>query len=183
MVRRPLLEPNLSAGGLTFTGVALLAFLIANVVTRPPTVSEWRGPGGSTGASRAGFAGAEQAMPAARPRLSAVSVFASCLRPIRDRHEHAAGRDRRARSCCWPPAPPPSLAHLAGGRRHDVDRLPALRQRADRRGGGLPVPDPALYGPDDLASGTSFPAVLLVWAIEGYRRPVVAGMLLGRPPG
>ena len=33
MVRRPLLEPNLSASGLTFTGVALLVFLIANVVT------------------------------------------------------------------------------------------------------------------------------------------------------
>jgi hypothetical protein len=33
MVRRPLLEPNLSAGGLTFLGVSLLLFLLANVVT------------------------------------------------------------------------------------------------------------------------------------------------------
>ncbi len=33
MVRRPLLEPNLSASGLTFTGVALLVFLSANVLT------------------------------------------------------------------------------------------------------------------------------------------------------
>lgn len=37
MVRRPLLEPNLSAGGLTFTGVAILLFFAANVVSnRPP---------------------------------------------------------------------------------------------------------------------------------------------------
>ena len=36
MVRRPLLEPNLSASGLTFTGVALLVFLMANVITSPP---------------------------------------------------------------------------------------------------------------------------------------------------
>ncbi len=33
MVRRPLLEPNLSASGLAFTGVALLGFLMTSVVT------------------------------------------------------------------------------------------------------------------------------------------------------
>ena len=35
MVRRPLLEPNLSASGLTFTGISLLVFLMANVITSP----------------------------------------------------------------------------------------------------------------------------------------------------
>jgi hypothetical protein len=35
MVRRPQLEPNLSASGLTFTGAALLVFLMANVITSP----------------------------------------------------------------------------------------------------------------------------------------------------
>jgi hypothetical protein len=33
MVRRPLLEPNLSVGGLTFLGLSLLVFLMANVIT------------------------------------------------------------------------------------------------------------------------------------------------------
>ena len=32
MVRRPLLEPNLTVGGLTFLGISLLVFLMANVV-------------------------------------------------------------------------------------------------------------------------------------------------------
>ena len=32
MVRRPLLEPNLSVGGMTFLGVALLVFLMANII-------------------------------------------------------------------------------------------------------------------------------------------------------
>ncbi len=32
MVRRPLLEPNLSVGGMTFIGVSLLIFLMANVI-------------------------------------------------------------------------------------------------------------------------------------------------------
>ncbi len=35
MVRRPLLEPNLSAGGLTFIGCSLFVFLMANVISRP----------------------------------------------------------------------------------------------------------------------------------------------------
>ena len=42
MVRRPLLEPNLNASGLTFTGVALLVFLMANIVTSPKERLEYR---------------------------------------------------------------------------------------------------------------------------------------------
>jgi hypothetical protein len=37
MVRRPLLEPNLTNGGLVFLGCALFAFLMANVITSDPT--------------------------------------------------------------------------------------------------------------------------------------------------
>ena len=40
MVRRPLLEPNLSVGGLTFLGIALLVFLMANVVTKQPGIDD-----------------------------------------------------------------------------------------------------------------------------------------------
>ncbi|NDC62440.1 MAG: hypothetical protein EBZ59_00265 [Planctomycetia bacterium] len=36
MVRRPLLEPNLSVGGLVFLGISLLVFLLANVITTRP---------------------------------------------------------------------------------------------------------------------------------------------------
>jgi hypothetical protein len=36
MARRPLLEPNLSVGGLTFLGVSLFVFLMGNVVTGTP---------------------------------------------------------------------------------------------------------------------------------------------------
>jgi hypothetical protein len=40
MVRRPLLEPNLSAGGLTFTGMSILVFLAANLFALEPTPNE-----------------------------------------------------------------------------------------------------------------------------------------------
>ncbi len=36
MVRRPLLEPNLTSGGTTFIGISLFIFLMANVITSPP---------------------------------------------------------------------------------------------------------------------------------------------------
>ena len=40
MVRRPLLEPNLTASGLTFACVAMLVFLMSNVITHGPTLYE-----------------------------------------------------------------------------------------------------------------------------------------------
>ena len=40
MVRRPLLEPNLSVGGLAFLGVSLFLFLMANVVTGTPEAAD-----------------------------------------------------------------------------------------------------------------------------------------------
>jgi hypothetical protein len=40
MVRRPLLEPNLSVGGLTFLGLSLYLFLMANVVTGKPEAAD-----------------------------------------------------------------------------------------------------------------------------------------------
>jgi hypothetical protein len=40
MVRRPLLEPNLTSGGLTFIGVSLFVFLMANVWVSEPLVLE-----------------------------------------------------------------------------------------------------------------------------------------------
>ena len=43
MVRRPLLEPNLSQGGMVFIGVSMFLFLMANIVTSVPTDEDLRG--------------------------------------------------------------------------------------------------------------------------------------------
>lgn len=43
MVRRPLLEPNLSTGGLTFLGTCLLVFLMINVLSKNPTELDLEG--------------------------------------------------------------------------------------------------------------------------------------------
>lgn len=44
LVRRPLLTPNLSIGGLSFIGVSLFLFLMANVITSTPLEQQQRGP-------------------------------------------------------------------------------------------------------------------------------------------
>ncbi len=43
MVRRPMLEPNLTTGGLVFLGGALLVFLLANVITTRPQRDDMAG--------------------------------------------------------------------------------------------------------------------------------------------
>ena len=44
MVRRPLLDPNLTTGGLYFIGISLFIFMMANVVTSSPRVQVQQGP-------------------------------------------------------------------------------------------------------------------------------------------
>lgn len=43
LVRKPLLDPNLSIGGLVFFGLSLMVFLFANIVTSEPTQEDLRG--------------------------------------------------------------------------------------------------------------------------------------------
>jgi hypothetical protein len=47
MVRRPLLEPNLTNGGLVFLSVALFLFLMSNVLTSNPSADDLTGPKGA----------------------------------------------------------------------------------------------------------------------------------------
>ncbi len=44
MIRRPLLDPNLSSGGLMFIGVSLFIFMMANIVASTPRIQIEQGP-------------------------------------------------------------------------------------------------------------------------------------------
>lgn len=44
MVRRPLLDPNLTSGGLTFIGISMFVFMMANVVKSDSRIQETQGP-------------------------------------------------------------------------------------------------------------------------------------------
>ena len=136
MVRRPLLEPNLSASGLTFTGIALLVFLMANVITRPP---ERLG----MVAGRAGDAGQRQ------PRVR----FLLHLRRICEPEDPGLGRRKASRGLSADVdsrGRHPRRGHLrAPGRAagHDLDRFPPFRQYPYRRGRRDALPADLLHQP------------------------------------
>jgi len=166
MVRRPLLEPNLSASGLTFTGICLLIFLTANVfnprsahrledLVQPPELGQ---PGY---APFYAFAGAGEvpadAEEAPRPQLHQRGGTATQTVAI--------------------------LAHLAVvigivviGYRHFDNIHTGVAATSLYL---LLLYTSQMVGRVDHA----VPAALLVWTVAAYRRPIVAGLLLGLAVG
>lgn len=186
MVRRPLLEPNLSVDGLTFTAAALLVFLVANVATARLTESDHEG------ARRMDMIATQQITSAELRELAEYGpgyplfhVFATysntAFAPEGD--VEPAPLPRRTllravatRGCVV-------LGHVAIvlgivliGYRH-FDNLHT----------GVAVAALYLLLPytSQMTSRVDhvIPAALLVWAIEAYRRPAVAGILLGLAGG
>ncbi len=161
VVRRPLLEPNLSAGGLTFTGAALLIFLMSNVVN--PNPLHRLQPVKRLEHVLAEQRAVEQAVPSPEGREQ---TLLDCYTYVSQRAV-VAGRTAAV------------LGHLAVvlglvliGYRHfgniqtgvAVATLYLL----------LPYTSQMTSRADHVV-----PAALLVWAVEAYRRPVVAGILIG----
>ena len=183
MVRRPLLEPNLSASGLTFAGAAMLVFLMSNVVAPQPTKSDVEG------AQWMDQLLARKDSPAIRdylrehgpgyPFFFIFSTF-STVKPVEgtppEQYHRALPRVAATRIAVI-------LAHLAVvlgmiliGYRH-FDNIHTGVAAATLY---LLLPYTADYTPrvDHIV-----PAALLVWAIESYRRPAVAGILVGLAAG
>lgn len=185
MVRRPLLEPNLSASGLTFTGAALLVFLMTNVITNPITENDLRG-----------------AM-----RLEEIFNRQTAESSEKDLMLHGPGypwfyifADLSSRALIPTDETQPELAREA--------MLHAVTARITAILGHLAiVAGLMLIGYrhfDNLKTGVAaaalylllpytaqltsrvdhvIPAALLVWAIEAYRRPLFAGILVGLAAG
>jgi hypothetical protein len=185
MVRRPLLEPNLSASGLTFTCAALMVFLMTNVVTTKMTESDLAGvqrleqilarqesPPGKTDLAQHG---------PGYPLFYSIASFANrAFVPI-----DTAGSEetRRARLEDATARTTVIIAHLALvlgmvliGYRH-FDSIQT----------GVAVATLYLLMPY-TAQMTGrvdhfVPAALLVWAVAAYRRPMIAGILIGLAAG
>jgi len=170
MVRRPLLEPNLSAGGLAFTGISLLIFLMANVITNPPErLEKLLSQQEVQGVSNPGYAPFYQFSDFSNE----VSSSDEQSRP----HVHGnALRVAATRTAII-------LAHLLV-----VSGMVWIGFRHfDNIHTGIAAA--TLYL---LAFYTSqftrqmdhiVPAVFLVWAVAAYRRPMIAGVLIGLAAG
>ncbi|MCE5303428.1 MAG: hypothetical protein LLF97_10015 [Planctomycetaceae bacterium] len=167
MVRRPLLEPNLSAGGLTFTGLALMVFLMANVITAPrERVEQLLAEKNVSEATNPGFLPFE--------RFSKLSTQA-----ILDVKPSSSGGTHPTLSQVATCRTATILAHLAVvmgivwiGFWH-FDNL-----HTGVAAGTLYL---LTFYTSQLTSQVDHvaPAVLLVWAVAAYRRPLLAGLLLG----
>lgn len=186
MVRRPLLEPNLSADGLTFTAVALLIFLMASVFKQPPdktdlagaqgweqVVSRKQSPLGESGLAQQGPGFPLFYMLASLPNRALVGpIDAAHLENHRTYLVRAAAAKTTA-----------ILAHLAAvigvvliGYRH----FDSFQTGVAAVSLYLLMPYTAqMTGHVEHA----IPAALLVWSVEAYRRPLVAGIFMGLAAG
>lgn len=173
MVRRPLLEPNLSASGLTFTGISLLVFLLANVINNPPD------------RERLENLLAKQEAPASpNPGYEPFYKFSSfsnqAIIPV-DESQPEARRQMLIRVAITRTAV--ILAHLA-----IVAGMVWIGYRHfDNIHTGMAAATLYLltFYTSQLTSQVDHvvPAMLLVWAIAAYRRPIIAGILLGLAGG
>ena len=188
MVRRPLLEPNLSPGGLTFIGVSLLVFLMVNVVTKKPTESDLDGARRSDEiVSRSSTPEGDASLAQHGPGYPLLYLVASIPNktlvkndadgdPDAPNQSGLSVHEATARSMAI-------LSHLAvvigivaiGARHFDN-----VRTGISAAALYLMLPYTALMtGRVDHV----LPAALLVWAVFAYRRPAIAGGLLGLAAG
>lgn len=184
MVRRPLLEPNLSPGGLTFMGAALLAFLFMHVINAEPTPADLDGP------VRLERMLARRAAPSAEsvttlwgpayPLLHAAGSLPSRaflqVEEVADAELQQAVRVSSVKTM----AILSQLAVVSGlvliGLRHFGN----IRTGVAAAGLYLLMP----YTAQMIARVDHvLPGAILVWAVVAYRRPLISGALLALATG
>jgi hypothetical protein len=189
MVRRPLLEPNLNASGLAFTGIALLAFLMTNVVTGNMFPIAKRPISSYPGVQRSGY-----------PLLYEIADLSQGARQEQAAPEEATG----------PEPAPQETASLEGASRETTPRqtarVVAVRAMAVLALLALVIGIALIgYGHfGNVHTGVAMaslylllpytaqmtprvdhvvPAALLVGAVGLYRRPALAGIMIGLAAG
>ncbi|MCO8123869.1 hypothetical protein NHH03_19140 [Stieleria sp. TO1_6] len=170
MVRRPLLDPNLTVGGMYFISISLFIFMMANVATSTPRMRVWQGPELGPGY-------------ALMHRLPTITTRPISQAVAGEEPATADELDLGKRSWTILAKVLVISAHLAIivgivliGNRHFGN----LRAGVGCALLYLMLPYTAqMTGRVDHA----LPAALLLWAILTYRRPVIAGIFLGLAAG
>lgn len=182
MVRRPLLEPNLSVGGMTFLGVSLLVFLMTNVANSDPAElvppveqvgenttgdEEQRHREATTGLQKYG---PRHPVLSLLPEISTQTFFSSSAYrspQIDDPYRATAARTISI------------LSHLAVV----IGMVVIGYRHFDNIKTGIAAAVLYLLLPYTAEMtgrvAHALPAALLVWAIVTYRRPMIAGLFLG----
>ncbi|MGD9648514.1 MAG: hypothetical protein AB7U73_22580 [Pirellulales bacterium] len=179
LVRRPLLEPNLSPAALTFLGLSLLAFLSVAVATYPVTANDLEGARRADQLLQFG-----QNDPAAQPMHGPGYPLLHLLAGIPSKALIESSSD-------LPAAEQDKLQHLATLRGTAIVSHLAIviglvvigyRHFANLRTGIAAAALYLLVPYTALMAGRAdhlLPAALLVWAVALYRRPLLAGVFIG----
>jgi len=178
MVRRPLLEPNLSSGGLTFATVSLLVFLMVNAMTKEITDKDLDGPRRLDELlSRTETPEADASLATHGPAYPWMHLIA------RIPSKTLVGQENTEQEYVATARTTAILSHLAVvlgmvliGARH----FGSVRTGVAAANLYLLLPYTAqMTGRVEHV----LPAALVVWAVFAYRRPLVAGILLGLAAG
>lgn len=182
MVRRPLLEPNLSVDGLLFTCVALMVFLMANIITGQLSQSDLE----------------------AAHRIDAIFAKKGSVEGNKDLAQYGPGYplffifSTYSEQAFEPadleepqPLPPRALVRAAVTRSTAIIAHLAVvigliligYRHFDSVQTGVAMATLYLLLPYTSQTAPridhALPAALLVWAVEAYRRPLSAGLFLG----
>ncbi|TWU57765.1 glycosyltransferase family 87 protein [Rubripirellula reticaptiva] len=173
MVRRPLLDPNLTSGGLTFIGISLFIFMMANVVTSDSRIQVTQGPALGPGYAMMNM------LPAIPTRPISDEIGGASLQEMPTATDTSNSQSRLA-TVAKALAIAAHLAIVTGivliGNRHFAN----IRAGVGCATLYLMLPYTAqMTGRVDHA----LPAALLLWAVLSYRRPLVAGIFLGLAGG
>ncbi|MFM7184831.1 MAG: hypothetical protein ACKO4Z_08690 [Planctomycetota bacterium] len=185
MVRRPMLEPNLSTGGLLFLGAALLVFLLANVIsTRPQrddvagaaTAARLEARDAEVDVDQLARLGPGYPLLFLLPQISTQRIFFAPDPSAEPADPGEAGRRMVNETTARVMAIASQLAIVAGmvfvGWRHFENARLGIAAAVLY----LLLPYTAtMTGRVDHV----LPGALVIWAIAAYRRPFVAGVLIG----
>lgn len=177
MARRPLLEPNLSTGGLTFIGCSLFVFLMANVVTSQTTASDLEGPrSGERLVQREPMHEDDDYLTRHGPGYPLLSILPDLLtiQSSKESKEHQYATQAKVMAILC------NLAIVVGlvlvGYRH----FGSFKMGVAVATLFLMLPYTAIW---NAHAKHVIPAALLVWAVVCYRKPLLAGVFIGVAAG
>lgn len=183
MVRRPMLEPNLSVGGLAFLGVSLLVFLLANVITSRPQRDDLAGAAaaakleageGHVDADQLARLGPGYPLLFMLPQISTQRIFTAEGEATAENRESSRRVVHEATARVM--AIVSQLAIVSGMVLIGWWHFENVRLGIAAAVLYLLLPYTAIMtGRVDHA----LPGALILWAVVAYRRPFIAGCLIG----
>lgn len=191
MVRRPLLEPNLSVGGQTFACISLFLFLMANVVTGQVTKEDQIGAQMADGMRQRRQIQDEDQLathgPGYQPLMLLPVISTQTIFPDASKTTNGTAATKNKNETNWQDeARYEATARTAAILSHlaiVIGMIMIGYRHFDNIKTGIAAATLYLLLPyTALLTGHvehALPAALLIWAVETYRRPLLSGMLIG----